>query len=131
MAILLEIHSILRWIILIVGIIALVKFSIGWLQKSEYARMDRGLSAGFSGLVDLQVTLGLVYLLITGFNGAGFPAFRIEHTVITLVAAFAAHAPAIFRKRPYNMYAVSLFAVIGALLLIYIGVVRLPGGWNR
>jgi hypothetical protein len=131
MAILLEIHSILRWIIIVAGLFALVKFLIGWRRKSEFGKMDRGLSAGFSGLVDLQVTLGLLYLLIGGFGGAGFPMFRIEHTITMLIAAFVAHLPAMFKKRPWNIFAVNFFAVLGTLLLIYIGVARLPGGWNR
>ena len=131
MAILLEIHSILRWIIVSVAIIAIVKFLIGWVRKSEFDKIDRGLSAGFSGLVDLQVTLGLLYFLITGFGGTGFPMFRIEHTVTMLIAAAVAHAPAMFKKRSWNKYAVSFFSVIGALLIIYVGVARLPGGWSR
>jgi hypothetical protein len=30
-----------------------------------------------------------------------------------------------------NKFAIGFFAVLGALLLIFIGVARLPGGWNR
>jgi hypothetical protein len=131
MLILLEIHSILRWIIVLVGFIAIIKFLIGWVRRSEFGNMDRGLSSGFSGLVDLQVTLGLLYFLITGFAGAGFPIFRIEHAVTMLLAAAAAHVPAMLSKRAFNKYAVGLFAILGALVLIYIGVARLPGGWNR
>lgn len=131
MTILLEIHSILRWVIVIVGLIAILKFLIGWVRKSELDRMDRGLSSGFSGLIDLQVMLGLIYFLITGLGGAGFPMFRIEHTVSMLLAAFVAHAPAMLKNRPWNKFAVRLFAVLGSLLLIYIGIARLPGGWSR
>jgi hypothetical protein len=34
-------------------------------------------------------------------------------------------------KRAVNMYAISFIAILGSLLLIYIGVARLPGGWSR
>jgi hypothetical protein len=130
MGILLMLHSIVRWIIVVVGIIALVKFVIGLAQKSAFDKMDRGLSAGFSGLIDLQITLGLLYFLITGFGGVGFPTYRIEHAVTMLIAAGVAHAPSMF-KNASNKYAVALGALIGTLVLIYIGVSFLPGGWSR
>ena len=130
MTILLEIHSILRWVIVIVGFIAIVKFLVGMARKSAFTKMDRGLSSGFSGLMDLQVTLGLLYFFITGFGSVGFPPFRIEHMVTMLVAAVVAHAPALFKKAA-NKHAVAFYAVIGALILVVLGVYRLPGGWSR
>jgi multisubunit Na+/H+ antiporter MnhB subunit len=130
MAFVLELHSILRWGILIVGAIALVKFAAGWLRKSEFAKMDRGLSAGFSGLMDLQVTLGFVLFFWSGLTGGGFPMFRIEHMTIMLVAAILGHLPT-FMKKSQNKFAVALTAVVGALLLVFVGVTRLPGGWSR
>lgn len=130
MAFLLEIHSFLRWIIVIVGFIAIVKFLIGWARKSEFDRMDRGLSAGFSGLIDLQVTIGLLYFLITGFGGMGFPLYRIEHAVIMLVAAGTAHSPSMLKKVT-NRYAVAFSALVVTMVLIGIGVALLPGGWSR
>lgn len=130
MTILLEIHSILRWIIVIVGFIAIVKFLVGMARKNAFGKMERGLSAGFSGLMDLQVTLGLLYFLITGFGDDGFPMFRIEHLVTMLLASVAGHAPAMFKKAG-NKFAVALGAVVVALLLVYVGVMRLPGGWSR
>lgn len=130
MAFLLEIHSFLRWIIVIVGFVAIVKFLIGWARKSGFDRMDRGLSAGFSGLIDLQVTIGLLYFLITGFGGMGFPLYRIEHAVTMLVAAGVAHSPAMFKKAT-NKYAVAFSALVVTMILIGIGVALLPGGWSR
>jgi hypothetical protein len=130
MLILLEIHSILRWVIVAVGFIAILKFLIGMARKSSFGKMDRGLSSGFSGLMDLQVTLGLLYFLITGFGGVGFPIFRIEHLVTMLISAAVAHAPSMFKKAA-NKYAVAFYAIVGALILIVIGVYRLPGGWSR
>lgn len=130
MGFLLMLHSLVRWLIVLVGLVALVKFVIGLAQKGTFGKMDRGLSSGFSGLMDLQVTLGLLYFLITGFGGMGFPLYRIEHAVTMLIAAGVAHAPSMFKKSD-NQYAVALGAVAGALLLVYVGVARLPGGWSR
>ena len=131
MGFVLMLHSILRWIIVVVGLIALIKFFVGWVRKSDFAKMDRGLSAGFSGLVDLQVTLGLVVFFWNGLvDGAGFPRFRIEHMIIMLVAAVVAHLPS-FKKNAENKFAVALIAVVGALILIYVGVATLPNGWTR
>jgi len=130
MGILLTLHSTVRWIIVIVGLVAAIKFLVGMARRTVFSKMDRGLSAGFSGLVDLQVTLGLLYFLITGFGGVGFPMFRIEHMVTMLLAATVAHAPSMFKKAA-NKYAVAFYAIFGALVLIVIGVGRLPGGWSR
>lgn len=130
MAILLEIHSGLRWVIIFVGVIAILKFLIGMARKEAFSKMDRRLSSGFSGLMDLQVTLGLIYFLITGFSGMGFPLFRIEHTVTMLIAAVVAHGPSIFKKAA-NRHAVAFYSILGAMILIVISIYRLPGGWSR
>ena len=131
MGFVLMLHSILRWIIVVVGLFALVKFLIGWARKSEFAKMDRGLSAGFSGLIDLQVTLGFIVFFWNGLvDGAGFPFYRIEHMITMLVAAVLGHLPTILKKSE-NKYAVAFYAVIGALIVIVLGVYRLPGGWSR
>ena len=122
-------HSIIRWLIVLVGLLALVKFLLGWLRKSEFSKMDRGLSAGFSGLMDLQVTLGFVFFFWSGLTGAGFPMYRIEHMTIMLVAAVLGHLPT-FMKKAQNKYAVAFYGVIGALILVVLGVYRLPGGWS-
>lgn len=130
MGFVLMLHSILRWGIVLVGLLALVKFLVGWVRRSEFTKMDRGLSAGFSGLMDLQATLGFILLFWSGLTGGGFPMFRIEHMTIMLVAAILGHLPA-FMKKSQNKFAVALTAVVGALLLVFVGVARLPGGWSR
>ena len=126
-----DLHSIIRWAIVIVGFVAIVKFLAGWAQKKGFDKMDRGLSAGFSGLMDLQVLLGFIYFFVTGFGEAGFPMYRIEHMTTMLIAAVVAHAPAIFKKKATNKFALGFFAIIGALILVVLGVYRLPGGWSR
>ncbi len=132
MNILLVTHSYLRWLVLLVAVIAVVKFVMGWLRSGEYKSMDRGLASGFSGLLDLQVTLGLILMVWTGLTDIGFPMFRIEHATTMIIAAVVAHLPARWKNAEDKVrFRNTLFCILGALLLIYVGVMRLPGGWTR
>lgn len=134
MEIILVIHSHLRWLVLLVAVIAAVKFAIGWLRGDTFNGMDRGLSAVFSGTLDLQATLGLITLLWLGFTdgGGGFPRYRLEHAFIMILAAVLGHLPARWKNATDSIrFRNTLFCILGALLLIYIGVATLPGGWTR
>jgi hypothetical protein len=127
MGILLMLHWALRWAILVVAALLVFKFVLGWSTDAAFKGMDRGLAAGFSGLMDIQAVIGLVYLLWDGFSGAGFPAFRIEHGIAMILAASAAHLPARFKTLPDKLrFQYSLFAVLGSLALVFIGLAFLP-----
>ena len=89
--------------------------------------MDRGLSSGFSGLIDLQVTLGLIYLIWNGLAVEGFPLFRIEHAVTMIIAAAVAHLPARWKNAEDKLrFRNSFFIVLDVLIIIFIGVALLP-----
>lgn len=125
-------HSGLRWLILLVAAVAIVKFALGWLQGSEFKGMDRGLTSGFSGLMDLQATLGIVFLLWNGFSGTGFPMYRIEHGFIMILAAAVAHLPARWKNADSKKrFRNTLFTIIGSILLVIVGLTMLPGGLSR
>ncbi len=129
---LLTLHSILRWIIIAVAALTVFKFAISWAGNQSFKGMDRGLAAGFSGLMDAQVLLGLVFFLWSGFNGAGFPGYRWEHMVIMFVAAALMHVPARLKALgDKQRFFYSVVAILGALALVYVGVMLLPGGWTR
>ena len=132
MQILLMFHSILRWLVMIVAVAAVIKFALGWLRGGKFSGMDRGLASGFSGLIDLQATLGIIYLVWDGIANSGFPMFRIEHAPTMILAAVLAHLPAMWKKAEDRVrFRNLLFVVIGTLVLVYVGVARLPGGWTR
>lgn len=132
MDIVLMLHSLVRWAIVVIAVIAAIKFAIGWLQKAKVQAMDRGLMSGFSGLIDLQVLLGVIILLVTGFGGVGFPMYRIEHAFAMIVAAVVAHLPMRWRKSDSPMtLRNNLFVIVAVLVIVFIGVASLPGGWSR
>jgi hypothetical protein len=120
------IHSTLRWIIIIVALLAVIKFALGWAMNSAFKGMDRGLASGLSGLLDTQVLLGLIYFLWDGFSGGGFPGYRWEHMVVMLIAAAMGHVPARLKALgDRQRFFYSLIAILGALALIYVGISRL------
>ena len=133
MAFLLMLHSILRWIIILVAVIAIIKFALGWWSGMEFKGMDRGLMSGFSGLMDLEVTLGVIFLLWSGIGaGAGFPMHRIEHGVTMIVAAVVAHLSARWKNADAKIrFRNNLFVILASIILVVIGISTLPGGLSR
>lgn len=132
MSILLMIHSIVRWILVVVALIALIKMIIGVTRKGTYDSMSKGVMSGFIGLFDLQVLLGIIYIVWSGLAGAGFPGYRLIHGGIMVLAAIVAHSTAAWKKSPdATRYRNNLISLIIVLILVYIGVAVLPQGWVR
>ena len=123
-------HSLVRWIIVAVSLIALVWFVLVWLRGMRNEQADRGLMAAFTGLIDLQVLLGIIYILWSGFAGAGFPRYRLEHAFTMIVAAVVAHQSMRWRNADAAIRARNNAALIVlVLVLVLIGVSLLPQGW--
>jgi hypothetical protein len=132
MNILLIIHSILRWVILLVAVIAILVFLVSWLRRSQLQGVDRGLMSGFSGLMDLQATIGIVLLIWGGLGGIGFPAYRIEHGLIMILAAVIAHLSARWRNAEESLRYRNYFLIIlASLALVMVGISVLPGVLTR
>lgn len=119
------IHSINRWVIVVVAAIALIKFLMGWLRNAPYQPADRGLMAGYTGLLDLQLLLGIILLI-----GLGLSNYRIEHAGTMLIAIVLAHASRMWRDKADTVkFRNNFLAILVGLLLIIAGVAILPQGW--
>ena len=127
MGTLIIVHGMVRWLVALVAIVAIIKFAMGWLQKLPYMGMDRGLMSGYTGLLDLNFALGLIILIF----GGGFNAVRIEHAVTMLIAIGIAHSSAAWRKSDdaQKKFRNNLIVVVVSLIFIFMGVMRLRGGW--
>jgi uncharacterized membrane protein YphA (DoxX/SURF4 family) len=125
MNVVLTIHSINRWIIVIIAVVALIRFTFGWLSKKEYRPMDRGLMSAFVGLLDLQVLLGIILLI-----GRGTAPFQLEHAFTMFIAVILAHFSIRWRNAedPIKFRNNSL-VIVADLVLIFIGITTLPQGW--
>ncbi len=124
---LISIHGELRWFVTLIAVIAIIKNSFGLIRKTPYSGMDRGLMAGFTGLLDLNLLLGLSIIIF----GGGFNQPRIEHAITMFIAIIVAHSSAAWRKSDdaQKKYRNNLILVIVCLAIIFFGVLRLRGGW--
>jgi amino acid transporter len=121
----LVIHSLLRWVFVILAIAVIVKFAIGWLQNKEFKPMDRGLLAGLTGTVDLQLVIGLILLIGYGT----YTRHQLEHTFTMILALLLLHImPHRWKESPSAIrFRNNLAVVMVALILIVLGVIVLPG----
>ena len=128
MTFLLMLHGELRWVFALVAVVAIVKFAAGWIRRTEFKGMDRGLMAAFTGLLDLNLLLGLV--LLFGM-GTGMLGYRVEHATTMFLAVVAAHLSAIWRRSDDSTrkFRNNLIVVVLASALVVVGVLRLRGGW--
>ena len=100
----LSLHNIVRWIVLILGIFAFIRASIGWLGKRDWAETDRKIGSFFTISIDIQLLLGLaLFLFFSPITRAAFQDFgavmkvedlrffTIEHTFFMILAIVFAH----------------------------------------
>jgi uncharacterized membrane protein YozB (DUF420 family) len=111
-SIVLAIHNILRWAVLILGILAVVRAWSGWIGKREWTERDRTLGMFFSSTLDTQLLLGLLMYFfmspITQSALKNFSAamgisdmrfFAIEHVAFMVLAVIFVHLGSIFSKK--------------------------------
>ena len=124
------IHSHLRWVVALAGVVALGRMAAGWALHSAYTALDRVLATSFGHLVAVQALLGYSYLIWSGVLGAGFPRARLEHAFTMTIAAVLGQLPVVWKgaadSTRFRNNTV-LHAIV--LALIFAGVVQLRGGW--
>ena len=103
---LLTLHSILRWIVLILAIVTVVRAVIGWVGKQEGTALDNRLGMLLSAGMDLQVVLGFIlYILLSPLTTTALQDFGAAMSNETLRYWSIEHA----------------FLMIGALILVHVG----------
>jgi hypothetical protein len=124
MNILFQAHSGLRYLVLLVGVVALAYFVSGLATKRPVDKGVRILGAAFTGLLDLQILLGLIMVAM----GRYYPQL-IGHIAMMLLAAALTHVLLVVnRKRPNPGYVLPLIAVAGSLALISGGIMAIGRG---
>ena len=135
----LAIHNIVRWIILILGVLAVVRALIGWFGKQAWIPADRKIGSFFATGLDIQMLLGLILYFafspygLKAFQNADFGTvmaqselrfFAVEHILLMVLAVVFAHLGTILPRKaekPNQKHRLAAIWLGLALLLILLG----------
>ena len=131
-------HNLIRWLVLIAGIIALVSAFGGWSGRKPMTAGVRRWGALFVATLDLQLLIGLIlYFVASPITKAAFQNmavamkdhemrfFTVEHTTYMLIAIIAAHVGSFLSRKGRTDLRKYRGAVIGygiSLLVILAGI---------
>ena len=116
------VHSGVRYLVLFAGVIALVWFAWGKARNRPFGGPGPALLAGFTGLLDVQVLLGLSLVI-----GGRRPPVIGGHIACMVLAAITIHAVSRAHKRHPQPagYGLPLFGVALSLALIVLGILAI------
>ena len=136
------IHSTLRWIVLILALVALARAIRGVASRRQWESADQSIGAWFTGSVDLQLLLGLVlYFFLSPFTREAFGDFgaamrnaplrffAVEHITGMIIAVALVHIGRARTKKAADADSRHKSALIffGLALVIMLGSIPWPG----
>ena len=126
-AFLLGLHSGVRWLVVLITLLALGKLVLGIVQKQPYDKLIQRTMIAFSGLTTLQWILGIILMIALGTFSSG----QIwSHAGTMTVAVAVSHLHNRWKKAEDAVrYRMSLLVVSAVLVLVIIGV-ALVNGWQ-
>jgi uncharacterized membrane protein YozB (DUF420 family) len=111
-AFILAVHNILRWVVLILLILALVRAFWGWFGRREWTSTDRKVGMFYSVSLDVELLLGLIlYFVLSPITKLAFSDigaalanldlrfFVFEHLLMMILAVVFAHVGVAAAKR--------------------------------
>ena len=138
----LQSHSLLRWVVLLMLALAVARGARGWAADLPYGRTDRVVSLATVIALDTQILLGLLlHLVLSPLTRAGFADvgtamrddtlrfFLVEHPFATVLAAIAVHVGRRRQKRATTdagLHAILAIASLVALVCVCVGI-----PWDR
>lgn len=121
-------HSWTRWLVVIIGVAAVVYYGIGLVQRRDFDALSRRLMNAFSTLIGLEWLIGLLLMLVKG-GQVGIQRHYWEHLAVMTVAVTVANAHHGWRRRELiarTRYARNLAVIVAVFVLVFIGISLLP-----
>ena len=138
----LAIHNIVRWLVVIFGIVVVVRAFTGWRSDRDWQDADRKWGVIYTSTIDTQLLLGLIlYIFLspivrTAFQNFGAAMgvpdlrfFALEHIFYMLVAIVFAHLGTALPKKVEDSKAKHKRALILLGISLLIVLIGMP--WGR
>jgi hypothetical protein len=125
-------HSLVRWLVVIMAVVSVVRYALVMAGKAQPSGMDRGLTSGYTGLLDVNVLLGLIIIVGLSISAGQVLMVWIEHMTTNIIGVVVAHFFAQRAKKiedPKLKARTNLLGVVISMLIIVVGVM-LVGGWS-
>jgi uncharacterized membrane protein YozB (DUF420 family) len=134
----LSLHNIVRWVVIILAVLALVRAYLGWLGRRSWTEQDRKVGMFFGSALDVQFLLGLIlYIFLSpltrqafqdfgsAMGNSGIRFFAIEHLVFMILAIILVHVGSVLARRAKvdadkHRWAAILYTL--AVILILVGI---------
>ena len=110
--VILSIHNIIRWVALVLGILAAVRGYVGWFGNREWTVKDRKIGSYFTIAMDVQLLLGLLlYIFLSPATRTALQDFSaamqvgdlrfiaLEHPFYMILAVILAHLGTILSRK--------------------------------
>ena len=104
-------HSGLRYLVLLAGVAALVILALGISGSRPFDKRARIALAAFSGLLDLQILLGIAMVVLGCFFGA-----LMGHLMMMILAAVAVHGCSVYARKQADARRAHTVGLVGVLL---------------
>lgn len=127
-----DLHSGVRWLVVIAGLVGLIRFAVGMFGKQAYDRIGRISLSAFNALIGIQFLIGVVLLIWKGFinNTAAYWGYAGGHALIMVAAIGLAGATSGRVKRAASdeqKWRIGTFGLLIVAVLIYVGVMSVNG----
>jgi len=120
-------HWVVPWLILLLGLYAIVKFVRGYIDKSTFTDTDRKLFSAFRDLMRVQGLTGVIYFTWTGLVTKDFPLYRISHAVLMLVAALILRLASLWKNEDdATRHLNHFYLLLASFLVMLVGISLIP-----
>jgi hypothetical protein len=135
----LTIHSYLRWLVLVAGVVVILRCVRGWLGANVFSAGDQRAQVGFLAIVDTQLVLGLLlYGVLSPITAAFFANpkagmhdsqvrfFGVEHITMMVLALVVVHVARVRSKRLTDAVARHRLVAISTIVWLVLTLAAIP-----